>query len=97
MIGHVKYFKSNKIISFKVIYKKLLKTYTKIWNKIISLMNIEFDSEPIYRDNDKYIKTEIKTYRDKVITNFQGKKIPKENGSYKFLLLIDILDCYQRK
>ena len=36
-------------------------------------MNIEFDSEPIYRDNDKYTKTEIKTYRDKVIVNFQGK------------------------
>ena len=24
------------------------------------LMNIEFDSEPVYGDNDKYIKTKIK-------------------------------------
>ena len=45
-------------------------------------MNIEFDSEPVYGDNDKYIKTKIKLYGDKVNTNFQGKKLPKENASY---------------
>ena len=37
-------------------------------------MNTEFDSEPIYGDNNKYIKTKIKTYEDRVNTNFQGKK-----------------------
>ena len=42
-------------------------------------MNIEFDSEPIYGDIDKYMKTKIKSYGDKVNTNFQGKKILKEN------------------
>ena len=42
-------------------------------------MNKEFDSEPVYGDNDKYIKTKIKIYGDNVNTNFQGKKIPKEN------------------
>ena len=46
MIGYAKYFESNKTMSFKVIDKKLLKKYTKIWNKIKSLMIIEFDSEP---------------------------------------------------
>ena len=25
-------------------------------------MNTKFDSEPVYGDNDKYIKTKIKTY-----------------------------------
>ena len=35
-----------------------------------SLMNIEFDSEPVYGDNDKYIKTKINLYSDKVNTNF---------------------------
>ena len=48
-------------------------------------MNIEFDSEPFYGDNDKYIKTKINLYRDKVNTNFQGKKVPKENASYNYL------------
>ena len=51
-------------------------------------MNIEFDSEPVFSDNDKYIKTKIKSYSDKVNTNFQGKKVPKENASYKCLSLI---------
>ena len=51
-------------------------------------MNIEFDSEPVYGNVDKYIKTKIKMYGDRVNTNFQGKKIPKENASYKCLSLI---------
>ena len=44
-------------------------------------MNIEFDSEPVYSDNDKYIKIKIKIYEDRVNTNFQGKKVSKENAS----------------
>ena len=40
-------------------------------------MDIEFDSEPVYGNNDKCIKAKIKSYGDKVNTNFQGKKIPK--------------------
>ena len=51
-------------------------------------MNIEFDGEAVYGDNDKYRKTKTKSYGDKVNTNFQGKKLPKENVSYKCLSLI---------
>ena len=68
---------------FKVIDNKLLKEYTKIWEKVSNLMNTKFDSEPVYGDHDKYIKAKIKLYGDKVNTNFQGKKIPKGNASYK--------------
>ena len=50
-------------------------------------MNIEFDSEPVHGDGDKYIKTKIKLYEDRVTTNFQGKKV-EENASYKYLSLI---------
>ena len=39
-------------------------------------MNIKSDSEPVYGDNDKHIKTKIKLYGDKANTNFQSK-IPK--------------------
>ena len=38
--------------------------------------------------NDEYIKTKIKIYKDEVNTNFQGKKVTKENSSYKCLSLI---------
>ena len=62
-------------------------------------MNIEFDNEPVYvyvyGDNHKYIKTKIKAYGDKVNTNFQGKKITKENASYTCFSLI-ILDSVIR-
>ena len=51
-------------------------------------MSIKFDSEPVYGDNDKYMKTKIKMYGDRVNTNFQGKKVPKESISYKCLSLI---------
>ena len=41
-------------------------------------MNIEFDSEPVYGDNDKYIKRKIKSYGDKVNTNFYSNKYQKK-------------------
>ena len=62
MIGYVRKFDSNKTISFKVSDNKLLKKYNKIWGKISNLMNIGFESKPVYGDNDKYIKTKIKLY-----------------------------------
>ena len=87
MFEYVNCFDSNKTMSFKVIDKKLLKKYTKIWDKVSSLMNIKFDSELIYGDSDKYIKTEIKTFEYKVSTNFQGKKVLK-----KFIIRIPVVD-----
>ena len=76
MIGYVKHFDSNKTMSFKVNDNKLLK-YTKIWETVRILMNIELDGELVFGDNDRYIKAKIKSYGDKLNTNFQGKKIPK--------------------
>ena len=64
MIGYVKHFDSNKTISFKVNDNRLLKKYTKIWEKFSILMNIEFVSESVYDDKDKYIKTQTKSYVD---------------------------------
>ena len=95
MIGYVKCFDSNETISFKVSDNKLLKKYNKIWERVSNLLSIKFDSEPVYGDNDKYIKTKIKPYRDKINTNFQGKKIPKENASNKCpSLIVRFFICY---
>ena len=44
-------------------------------------MNIEFDSEPVYGDNNKY-KRQKKMYKDRVNTNVQGKKVPRVDASY---------------
>ena len=53
MIGYVKDFDSNKTMSFKVNDNRLLKKYNKIWEKNSNLLNIEFDSQPVYGDGDK--------------------------------------------
>ena len=88
MIGYVKHFnnnnnnKDNKRMSFKLSDQKLLKTYNKISEKISNLLNKEFDSELFYSDSDKCIWTRIKLYGDKINTNFQGKKMTKENESH---------------
>ena len=60
MIGCVKLFDSNKTMSFKDSDNKMLKKYSKIWKRVSNFLDKKFDSEPVYGDNDKYIKTKIK-------------------------------------
>ena len=54
--------------------KHLLKNYNKIWKRIEKLMKIDFNTKTAYDDDDKYIKTKIKTYKDSITTNFYDKK-----------------------
>ena len=49
MIGYVKHFDSNNTMPFKFNDNRLLKKYTKIWERVSILLNIEFDSEVIWR------------------------------------------------
>ena len=50
LIEYAKYFDANMTMSLKFGDNKLLKKYSKIWEKVCNLMNIEFDSEPVYGD-----------------------------------------------
>ena len=68
--------------------KQLLKNYNKIWEKVEKLLRIDFESKPVYGDDDKYIKTKIKIYAGGVITNFHDKKMLKEKAPCKCLSLI---------
>ena len=103
MTGYINKFDENKnknknkktsiiTMSLKVKDKKLLKNYNKIWKKIEKLMNINFDSKPTYGNDDKYLKTKIKTYEDSITTNFHNKKgsekIPEEKIPHKCLSII---------
>ena len=54
--------------------KKLLKKYSEIWDYISNLLR-KARSKPVY--NNKYIKTKIKIYNNRINTNFHGNKIPK--------------------
>ena len=46
--------------------------------KIERLISINFDSKPTYGDDDKYIKTRIKTYEDSITTSFYNEKVSKK-------------------
>ena len=48
-------------MSFRAKDKQLLKNYNKIWEKVEKLMKTDFESKPVYVDDDKYIKIKIKT------------------------------------
>ena len=90
MTGYARKFDVNATMSLIVKDKQLLKNYTKIWGKIEKLMKKNFESEPVYGDNDKYIKTKIKIYAGSIITNFHNKKMPKEKTPCKCLSIIMI-------
>ena len=88
MTGYSRRFDENATMSFKVNNKQLLKNYNEIWEKVEKLMRIDFESKPVYGDDDKYIKTKIKIHAHNTITNFDNKKMPKEKASCKCLSII---------
>ena len=75
-------------MSFRANNKKLLKNHNKIWGKVEKLMRIDFESKPVYGDDDKYIKTKIKIYAGSMITNFHNKEMLKEKAPCKCLSII---------
>ena len=91
---YINKFDKNKVtISLMIKDIQLLKSYSKIWKKIEKLVNIDFNTKTTYGDeDDKYIKTRIKTYKDSIITNFYNKsgskKIPEEKVPHKRLSII---------
>ena len=70
MTGYFKKFNENSTMSFRVMDKQLLKNYNRIWEKVVKLMKIDFESKPVYGDDDKYIKIKIKISAKNIITNF---------------------------
>ena len=88
MSGYARKFDENATMSFKANNKQLLKNYNKIWENVEKLLKIDFESKPVYEDDDKYIKTKIKIYAGSVITHFQSKKMPKEKAPCKCLSII---------
>ena len=91
MTGCVRKFNENVTMSFKVNDKQLLKSYNKKWGKVEKLMKIDFESKPVYDDDDdKHIRTKIKTYEKSIITNVHSKNTPKDKASCKCLSIIMI-------
>ena len=57
MTGYARKFDEYATMSFRVNNKQILKNYNKIWEKVEKLWKIDFESKPVYGDDDKYIKT----------------------------------------
>ena len=68
--------KNNRLMSFRVDDEKLSQKYKTISTKIEDLKNIELNTLPVY--DDRYIKSKIRTYGDKVYNNFHGLNVPED-------------------
>ena len=65
---------NSKLMSFCINDEKLLKKYKTIWTKIEDLKKIKLNALPI--NDDRYIKTKIRTYGHKIYTNLHGLNVP---------------------
>ena len=92
MSGYVKTFKVedkiNKLMSFHIDDKKLLEKYKAIWTKIEDLKNIEVDASPVY--DNRYTKTKIGTYGDKIYANSRDLNVPKDDIECEYFTVISI-------
>ena len=66
-------------------------------------MSVDFGSKTTYDDDEKYIKTKIKTYKDNITTSFYNKKgskkVPEKRIPHKCLSIIildSILYAYEK-
>ena len=82
-------------MSFRIDGEKLLQKYKSIWTKIEDLKNIDLNDLPVY--DDRYIKTQIKTYFDKVYTNFCALNVLEDDIECEFVTVIstDYLLIYE--
>ena len=105
MRGYVKIFKdkdsdkykNKKMMSFRIDDEKLLERYKTIWTKIEDLKNIELNALPVY--DDRFIKTKVRTYGDKVYTNFPCLNVSENDTECESFTVIHIysLLAYENK
>ena len=84
-------------MSFRINDEKLLEKYRAICAKIEDLKNIKLNALPVY--DDRYIKTKIRTYGDKVYTNVRGLSMLEDDIECEpfTVISIDSLLVYDNK
>ena len=87
--------KNNKLISFNTDGDNLLEKYKTIWSKIADFKDTELNALAVY--DDRYIKTKIRTYGDKVYNNFRGSNVPEDGVEFDYFIVtsIDSLLVYE--
>ena len=84
-------------MSFRIDDEKILEKYKAIWTKIEDLRNFELNVLLVY--DDRYIKTKIRTYGDKVYANFCSSNVPEDEIECEPFTVIsfDSLLVYDKK
>ena len=84
-------------MSFHIDDEKLLEKYKTSWTKIEDLKNIELNALP--DNDDRYIKTKIRTYGKKVYTNICDFLVPEDDIECESftVISIDSLPVYESK
>ena len=101
MSGYVKTFKvkegGDKLMCFRIGEERLLEKCKAFWTKIEDLKHIKLNALPVY--DDRYIKTKIRTYGDKVYTDFRGVNAPEDEIERQSFIVISInsLVLYDKK
>ena len=93
MSAYRKDFDETKYTSFLIKNDELLKKYNKVWKKVKSSLKKQYDNEPVY--NEKYLKAKVKSYNEKINTNFHEKKITNK-GSHVICLSVGLIDSIFR-
>ena len=83
--------------AFCIDYEKLLQKYKAIWTKIEGLKNIKLNALPVF--DNRYLKTKIRTYSDKVYANFRSLNVLEDDieCEYFTVVSIDSLLAYENK
>ena len=84
-------------MSFRINDEKLLEKYQAIQTKIEDLKNIKLNALPVY--DVRYIKIKIRTFSDKIYTNFRGLNVPEDDIECESftIISIDSLLVYNKK
>ena len=90
MSGYVKTFKekSHESMSLCIDDGKGSEKYKTISSKIEDIKNVSFNALPVY--DDRYIKPKIRTYGDKMYTNFRGLNVPGDSVVCELFTVISI-------
>ena len=83
-------------MTFHIDDEKLLEKYKATCTKIEDLKNA-LDALPVY--DDRYMKTNLRTYGNKVYTNFCGLNVPEDDTECESftVISIDSLLAYHKK
>ena len=81
-------------MSFRIGDEILLGKYKAIQNKIEDLKNNKLNALSAYED--RYIKTKIRRYRDKVYNNFLGFNVPEDDMECESFTVISIGSLLER-